>query len=105
MYSCHNFEPVSCSIDGSNCCFLTHIHVSQETSKVVGYSYLYENFRQFVVIHTVKGFSIVSEAEVDIFLESPCFLYPTNIGNLISDSFVYSKPSLYIWKFSVYILL
>ena len=100
MSSFPNFEPVSCSMESSSCCFLTHIQVSQETGKVVWYSSVFENFPQFVVIHTVKGFSIVSEAEVDIFLESPCFLYdPTNIGNLISDSFVYSKPRLYIWKF------
>ena len=61
---------------------------------------------QFVVIHTVKGFSIVNETEVDVFLEFPCFLYySVNVGNLISDSAVFSKSSLYIWKFSVHILL
>ena len=54
----------------------------------------------------IKGFSIVNEAEVDVFLEFPCFLYdPTNVGNLISGSSVFSKPSLYIWKFLVHILL
>ena len=58
------------------------------------------------MIHTVKGFSIVLEAEVDVFLEFPCFLYdPTNVGNLISGSSAFSKPSLYIWKFSVHVLL
>ena len=58
------------------------------------------------MIHTVKGFSIVNDAEVDIFLEFLCFLYdPTNIGNLISDSSAFSKLSFYIWKFSVHILL
>ena len=61
---------------------------------------------QFVVIHTVKGFSIVSEAEVDIFLEfSSFFSDPKDVGNLISGSFAFSKSSLYIWKFLVYILL
>ena len=56
-----------------SCCFLTCIQVFQETSKVVWYSYLFKNFPQFVVIHTVKGFSVVSEAEVDVFLEFICF--------------------------------
>ena len=61
---------------------------------------------QFVVIHTVKGFSIVSEAEVDIFLEfSSFFSDPKDVGNLISGSFAFSKSSLYIWKFLVHILL
>ena len=70
----------------SNCFFLTHILVSQETSKVVWYSISLRIF-QFVVINTVKGFSIVNETEVDVFLEFPCFLYDSmNVGNLISDS-------------------
>ena len=61
---------------------------------------------QFIVIHTVKGFSVVNETEVYIFLEFPCFLYgPADIGNVISGSFAFSKPSLYIWKFSVHIPL
>ena len=58
------------------------------------------------MIHRVKGFSIVTEAEVDVFLEFSCFFYdPTAVGNLISGSSVFSKSSLYIWKFSVHILL
>ena len=65
-----------------------------------------KNFPQFVVIHTVKGFHIVKEEEADVFLEFPCFLYdPVNVGNLISGSSAFSKPSLYIWKFSVHVLL
>ena len=73
---------------------------------MVWYSYLFKNFPQFVMIHTLKGFSVVNEAEVDVFLEFPCFLYdPINVGNLISGSSAFSKPSLYIWKFSVHILL
>ena len=65
-----------------------------------------KNFPQFVVIHTVKGFSIVNEAEVDIFLEFPCFLCDsTNVGNLISGSSAFSKSSLSFWKFLVHILL
>ena len=68
--------------------------------------HLFKNFSQFVVIHKVKGFSVVNEAEVDVFLEFPCFLHdPMNVGNLISGSSASSKPSLYIWKFSVHILL
>ena len=73
---------------------------------VVWYSHLFKNFPQFSVIHTVKGFSIVDDAEIDIFLEFLCFLYdPANIGNLISGSSAFSKLSLYIWKFLVHILL
>ena len=54
------------------------------------------------MIHKVRGFNIVIEAEVDVFLESPCFLYhPMNAGNLVSGSAAFYKPSLYIWKFSV----
>ena len=69
------FEPVCCSMSSSNCCFLTCKQVSQETGKVVWYSYLFKKFPQFVVIHTVKGFGIVNKAEVDVFLEVSCFLY------------------------------
>ena len=65
-----------------------------------------KNFPQFVVIHAVKGFSIVIEAEVDVSLELPCFLYdPMNVGNLISGFSAFSKFSLYIWNFSIHILL
>ena len=72
---------------------------------MVWYSYLSENFPQFVVIHTVKSFSIVNESEVDVFLEFLCFIYdPVDVGNLISCSCAFSKSSLYIWKFSVHIL-
>ena len=72
---------------------------------MVWYSHLFKNFLQFVVIHTVKGFSIVNE-EVDIFLEFSCFSYdPMDAGNLISGSSAFSKSSLNIWKFSVHVLL
>ena len=61
---------------------------------------------QFVVIHTVKGFSIVREAEVGVFLKFPCFFYdPEYVGNLRSGSSAFSRSSLYIWKFSIHILL
>ena len=73
---------------------------------MVWYSCLFKNFPEFVVIHTVKSFIIVNEAEADIFLEFPCFSYdPVDVGNLVSGSPAFSKSSLYIWKFSVYVLL
>ena len=66
----------------------------------------FKNFLQFVVIHTVKGFDVVSEAELDISLEFCCFFYDTmNTGNLISGSSAFSKSNLNIWKFSVHVLL
>ena len=87
--------------------FLTCIQVTQEAGKVVWYSHLFKNFPKFIVIHTVKGFSIVNEAEVDVFFfEFCCFLCdPSNVNNLISGSSSFSKSCLYIWKFSVHILL
>ena len=73
---------------------------------MVWYSNLLKNSPQFVAIHTVKGFSIVSEAEVDVFLKFTFFFYdPTNVGNLTSGSPAIYKPSLYIWEFSVHTLL
>ena len=73
---------------------------------MVWYSHLFQNFPQFVVIHTVKGFGIVKKAEIDVSLELACFLHdPAKVGNLIPSSFASLKPSLYIWKFSVDILL
>ena len=89
------FGPVHCSMSGSNCCLLTYIQVSQESDQVVWYSYLFKNFPQFVVIHTVKCFCVVNEAEVDVFLELSCFLYdPMYVGNLISGSSAFSKSTL-----------
>ena len=105
MPSFPKLEPVHCSISGSNCSFLTCKQVSQEAGKLVWYFYLFKNFPQFVVIHTVKGFSIFSEAKVDVFLEFSCFFYdPADVGNLISGSSTFSKSSLNIWKFLVHIL-
>ena len=72
---------------------------------MIWYSHLFKNFPQFVVIQTVKGFRLVNEAELDIFLELPCFLNdPMDMGNLNSGSSVFSKP-MYIWKFSVHVHL
>ena len=74
--------------------------------KVVWYAYLFQNFAQSVVIHTVKGFGIVNKAEIDVFLElSHFFSDPMDVGNLISDSSAFSKSNLNIWKFMVHILL
>ena len=73
---------------------------------MVWYSHLFQNFPQFVVIHTVKGFGIVNKAEIDVFLEFFCFFdEPLNVGNLISASSAFSKTSLNIWKFTVHVLL
>ena len=106
MYSFPYLETVCCSMSNSNCCFLTCIQISQEAGQVVWYSHLLKNFPQFVVIYTVKGFSIVNEAKVDVFLEFFCFFYdPIDAGNLISGSSASSKYSLYISKLSVHILL
>ena len=81
------------------------MQVSHKAGKVYYYPIYLRIFR-FVVIHTFKGFSVVSEAEVDAFLEFPCFFCdPVNVGNLISGSSVFSKSNLYIWNFSVHILL
>ena len=73
---------------------------------MVWYSCLLKNFPQFVVIHTVKGFGIVSKTEVDVFLELSCFSSdPMEVGNLLSGSSAFSKSSLNIWKFTVHLLL
>ena len=70
------------------------------------YSYLFKNFPQFVVIHTVKGFGIVNKAEVNVFLELFCFFDdPMDVGNLISSSTAFSKTSLNIWKFMIHVTL
>ena len=93
-------------MSSSNCCFLTCIQVSQEAGQVVRYSDLFQNFPQFVVIHTVKGFSVFNKAEVDVFLKFSWFINdPKDVGNLTSGSSAFSKSSLNIWKFSVQILL
>ena len=86
---------VCCSMSSSNCCFFTCIQVSQETGKMVWYSHLCKNSPHFVVIHTVKGVHVANEAEVNVFLKLPCFLYdPMDVGNLISDSSALSKSRI-----------
>ena len=105
-YSIPDLEPVCCSMSSSNCCFLTCIHIFHKAGKVVWYYRLLKNCPQFAVIHMIKRFRIVNEAEVDAFLEFSCFFCdPMDVGNLISGSSAFSKSSLNIWKFLVYILL
>ena len=73
---------------------------------MVWYSHLFKKFLQFVLIHIVSGFCIVTEAKVDVFLELSCFFHdPTDVGNLISGSSAFAKTSLNIWKFTVHVLL
>ena len=73
---------------------------------MVWYCHLFQNFPQFTVIHTVKGFGRVNKAEIDVFLElSCCFNDPVDVGNLISGSSAFSKTTLNIWKFMLHILL
>ena len=73
---------------------------------MIWYSHLFENFPQFVVIHTVKGFGVINKTKVNVFLVFSCFFKdPTDVGNSISGSSAFSKSSLNIWKFMVHILL
>ena len=107
MYSFPDLEPVPCSMSSSNSDFLTCIQISHKAGQMVWYSHILNNFLQFLVIHTVKGFDIVNKAEIDVFfLKLSCFVDdPMDVGNLISDSSAYSKTSLNIWKFTVHVLL
>ena len=92
-------------MSSSNCCFLTCIQVSREVGQVVWYSHFFQNFPQFIVIHTVQGFGGVNKVEIDVFLELSCFFDdPADIGNLISGSSAFSKTSLNVWKLSVHVL-
>ena len=80
--------------------------MSQEAGQVAWYSHLFQNFPQFVVIHTVKGFGIVNKSETDVFLELSCFFSdPADVGNLISGSSAFSKTSLNIWNFMDHVFL
>ena len=85
---------------------MTFMQISKNVSQMVWYSHLLNNFPKFVVIHTVKGFSSVNKAEVDLFLELSCFFdVPADVGNLISGSSAFSKSSLNISKFLAHLLL
>ena len=73
---------------------------------MVWYSHLFQNFPQFIVIHTDKGFGIVNKAEVDVFLELSCFFDdPADVGKLVSGFSLFSETSLNIWKFRVHVML
>ena len=99
MDSFPNLELVHCPMSSSNCFSLTCIQVSQEAGKVVWYFHLFKNCPQSFVTHTIKGFSVVNEAEVDVFLEFSIFFYDaTDVGNLLSGSSAFSKSSLNIWN-------
>ena len=113
MYSFSYLEPVCCSMSSFNCCFLTCIQLSQEAGQVVWYSHLLQNFPQFIVVHTVKGFGIVNKAEIDVFLKLSCFFDdPADVGNLISGSSPFLKPAwisgssqfMYCWSLACRIL-
>ena len=114
MYSFSYLEPVCCSMSSSKCCFLTCIQISQEAGQVVWYSHLFQNFPQFIVIHTVKDFGIVNKAEIDVFLELSCFFNdPADVGNLISVSIEsirllktsYVSYCVSVFEFSIFIWL
>ena len=73
---------------------------------MVWYSHVFQNFPQFIVIHTVSGFGLVNKAEADVFLELSYFFNdPVDVGNLISGSYAFSKTNLNIWKFMLHVLL
>ena len=91
MYSFSYLEPVCCSMSSSKCFFLTCIQVSQEAGQMVCCSHLFQNFPEFIVIHTVKGFDTVNNAEIDVFLELSYFCDdPADVGNWISRSSAFS---------------
>ena len=114
MHSFPNSEPVCCSMSSSNCCFLTYVQISQEAGQVVWYSHLFKNFPQFVMIHTFKGFGFgINKAEIDFFLELPCFLMIQQmlaIWSLVSLPFLNSawtsgsSQFMYCWSLAWRIL-
>ena len=100
-----NFEPVHYFLSSQPACWPAYRFLRRQV-KVVWYPRLFKNFPQFFVIRTVKGFSVVNEADVDVLLEFSCFFNePMDVGNLISGSSVFLKSSLNIWGFSVHVLL
>ena len=131
MYSFSYLEPVCCFMCISNYCFLTCIQISQEAGQVVWYSHLFQNFLQFIVIHTVKGFGIVNKPEIDVFFPGTFLLFSWSSGCsqfdfcflclfffflllfffyftlqycLVLKYINFSKTSLNIWKFTIYVL-
>ena len=103
MYSFPYLELVCCSMSSSNCCFLTCIQIYEEAGQVVWYSHLFQNFLQFVVIHTKALAQSVKQKQM--FFWNSCFTDdPTDVGNLISGSSAFSKTSLNIQKFMVHVV-
>ena len=93
-------------MSSSNYCFQICIQISLEAGQVIWYFHLFQNFPQFIVIHTVKGFGIVNKVEIYVFLELSCFFDdPADVSNLIFGSSAFSKTSLNIREFMVHILL
>ena len=89
-YSFPDLEPET------NCFFLNCLQISQEAGQVVWYSHLFQNFPQFIVIHTIKGFGIVNKAEIDVFLELSCFFDdPADVGNLIPALWAFPMSQLF----------
>ena len=106
MYSFPDLEPVCFSMSGSNCCFLTCIQISQEAGQVVWHSHLFQIFPQFVVIHTVKSFGVVSKGEVDVFSGTVLLFRWSNRCWQFEPWFLaFSESSLNIWKLMVHMLL
>ena len=97
-----SFKCFSCSVSDSNCHFLTYIQTFQETGKVIWYSHFLKNFPQFVLVHTVKEFSMVSEADRNVFWDSLAF---SMIQWILSIWSLVLQTSLYIWKFSIHVVL
>ena len=98
-------------MSSSNCCFPTCIQISQEAGQVVWYSHLFQNFPQFIVIHTVKGFGIVNKADIDDFLELSCFFHdPVDVGKdmimvVVSKQFSFCLVvyfSAFVWYLKFY---
>ena len=105
MYSFSYLEPVCCSMSILTIASWPAYRFLKRQIRWSGIP-ISQNFPQFIVIHTVKGFGIINKAEIDVFLELSCFFNePMDVGNLISDSFAFSKTRLNIWKFTVHILL
>ena len=102
MNSFSYLEAVCCPMSSSNCCILTCIQVSQEAGQVVSYSHLFQNFPQFIVIHTVKGFGIVNKAEIDVLLELSCFFNDVDdVGNYFLLFAI--KENIFLFDFEIFL--
>ena len=105
MYSFPSLEPICCFMSSSNCCFLNSTQISQEAGQEVWYSHLFKNFPVCCDPH-IKGFSVVKEAGVDVSYRIPLLFYdPKDVGSLMSGLSDFLKSNLYIWRFTVHVLL